>query len=172
MKGLASKPQIAWQLIAAALTMGIFLLCLKPFLTYHSTWVAGATSIASSIGLIYTQPTCSSAKPYSMIVCYLLAFAIGVFLHWIASVILAIPISAYSYTLHQYLYDIMGMIAIVGILTASVFLRIPHPPAAGMALILTLRIDSWWLVLALFGCILILAAIRVLLRNTLVDLWV
>lgn len=172
MKRVASNKQIAWQIFAAGITMGLFLLMFKPFLTYHSMWAAGITSVASSIYLVYTQPTCSSANPANMILCYLLAFIIGLVLHWGATTLLALPISQHGIVLDTYLYCVVGMLAIVLMLIVSAYLAIPHPPAAGMALVLALRIDSWWLILALFVAILILAGCRSLLRNKLVDLWV
>lgn len=170
MTGLSYKFQVAWQVAAAAVTLGIFFLILKPFLTYHSMWVVGVTSLASSIYIVFTQPTSLSAKFRSMLGCYVLAFIVGIFLHGMVSMLLPVPLSNYSNIWHAYLYDIMGMVSLVIVLSVSAYAKIPHPPAAGMALIITLRVDSWWLILVLFVCVLLLAGIHRLLRKKMVDL--
>ena len=171
MKQIAPTSNIVWQVIAAGLTMAVILFWLKPFMPDHSMWAAGAASLGSSIYLIYAQPSCLSSKPISMLLCYLFAFLVGLLLHWLVGVLFALPSTQFPHFLHQSLYGVMGFIALVVVLLVSILLKIPHPPAAGMALILTLDIDRAHAVAALFVGVLFLTACRIIFRNKLVNLW-
>lgn len=171
MKKIAPTSNIVWQVMAAGITMAVILFWLKPFMHDHSMWAAGAASIGSSIYLVYAQPKCLSSQPVSMLLCYLLAFVIGLLLHWLVGVLIALPPTQLSLFIHDYLYGIMGFIALIVVLLVSILLRIPHPPAAGMALILTLDIDGAHAVAALFVGVLFLTACRIVFRKKLVNLW-
>jgi CBS domain-containing membrane protein len=165
------KRQIAWQILAAGLTMAVVLFWLRFFLPSHGMWVAGSASLGSSVYLIYAQPSCSSSKPMNMLLCYILAFAIGLVLHWLLDSLLAWPPFVSLGLPHKYLFSTIGLVAVVAVLIASLFLKIPHPPAAGMALILALDIMGSWPVTSLFIGVLFLTGCRFVLRNKLVDLW-
>ena len=149
------------------MSLAIALIALKLFFSNDIMWIAGTASIGSSIYLVYVQPSSVSAQARNMLLCYLFAFVIGPLFHLLLNVLLALPLMS---VLHEGIPYLVGVVAFSFIIFVSYRLATPHPPAAGMALLLTLDVDQFWPVLILFLLVLFLAGSRYILRNKLVDL--
>lgn len=171
MKKKASNAQIAWQIIAAALSIGIVLMSLESFLHFETVWAAGVGSLASSIYLVYIQPSSPASHPKNMAFCYVIAFVVGLLLHALLSWVSGSIGVEWSPAAVGHVADLIGAVALAATMLLSVKYVVPHPPAAGMALVLALDMGSLFLCLVLFGGVLFVCICRYILRNKLVDLW-
>ena len=167
----ASKRQIIWQIAAAGISMLLILFSLHSFLQYQLMWAAGASSLASTTYLIYAQPSCKSSHPKNILLCYLLAFVVGLLFHCLIQLLSKtsfMPANVFWGRLND---DIIGALAVMVMLAVSIIWLVPHPPASGMALVVALKISSFAFVGVLFWGVIFLALSRYFFRHKLIDLW-
>ena len=139
---MQNKPTIAnyiWQ----PLMVFIFLwLCLHFFYMTAQTdalWAVGGGSLASSAYLLFAKPNSTPAHPVRFVVAYVIAVLCGIAMHWsllhfTVAPLFACPYPGFCWT---------GFFAALSVMITFMFLiglRMDHPPALGMALVLV--IDS------------------------------
>ncbi|HSL93129.1 MAG TPA: HPP family protein [Bacillota bacterium] len=160
-KFLENKGRYLVQCAMAFLTILIILLVLNVF-----EQTALIASLGASAFIVFAMPGSYSAKPRSIIGGYFFGITTGVLFNVVARLpyIRSLPISAVLE------YTFFSAVAVGLTMLAMVVFNVEHPPAAGMALGLVLQnwqVPSLALVIV---AVLMLSAVRVVLRDYLIDL--
>jgi CBS domain-containing membrane protein len=149
------------------LYVSLVLFCLD-FIDRGSTlWAIGASSLASSAYLVFTNPSSPVARYHRIIGGYLVSVLVGLLIH-----ILLSHISQHMqiHTTIPHLFWITASIAVGISMLLMVLLGYEHPPAAGVALVLVLDINDYSTLFVILGAAAVLALLKKLLKYTLVDL--
>ena len=162
-------PNFLWQPTFAIIFLCVVLFFMNRYTTSDLLWAVGAGALASSCFIVFGKPSSAPANPFKIIGGYTMGILIGVIFHSIALHLHDLP-AGFLGTTH---FHIVGMIAAIctGVcLLLMSLLRVEHPPAAGMSLVLVIDLRDYYVVLIVFIAAIILAGIRRLLCHRLIDL--
>ena len=160
--------QRVFQPLCAAVFVAIVLLLFN--LIHHTNvlWAVGAGALSSSAFIVFTVPSSAVAKSSRLIGGYLIGIITGVLVHLVLVDILSV-VSQFL-QINSHLFWVAAAITVALSMSIMLAFKVPHPPAAGVALVLVLDISHYEMVLIIFGAVLILALMKWLLRGYLVDL--
>ncbi len=165
-------PNLIWQPLAAILFLWVVLICLDQLATSQILWAVGAGSLASSSYIVFGKPHGPTAIPLRIIGGYLVGIATGGLMR-LASVYVFPVFAGTMFNVHPQAMQLVGVAAALSVglsLFFMVLLRLEHPPAAGMALVLVLDVRDYYVVYVVIIAAIILALLRMLLRRYLQDL--
>jgi len=150
------------QSLAATVFMFLLLFSLNRVLADEFIWAAGASTLASTVYIVFGTPHVSSAKPYRILMGYITAMCCGYLLQ-IAAVQLC---DATNYCVHlqyhHHVFEIAAAIAVGLSFLVMFLLRFYHPPAAGLALVMVLDIHNIKAIVVICIAVLVLVLIRLL----------
>ena len=153
--------------ILYALLMVFICLLLLHFATRMGILEAiGASSLASSICILFVTPSSVTSTPRHLIGGYLIALILGLSGYYVCMWLGKITPHPGLFNLHL----ICAALAVTGAIFFMVIFDATHPPAAGFALGLVIEAWDIWTILILTVAILLLATIRYTLRSVLIDL--
>jgi len=158
-----------WQPALAVVFLTVVLFFMNRYTMSDVLWAVGAGSLASSCFIVFGNPSSSSSLPLKIIGGYVIGIVSGVIFRLIAMHIHDLP--------HGFLgtpyFHFAGVLAAFCAGTCLFFmsvLKLQHPPAAGMALVLVVDMRDYKVVFIVFIAALILASLRRLLCHHLKDL--
>lgn len=160
---------LIWQPLLAVIFISIVLFFMDHYSTSDVLWAVGAGSLSSSSYIVFGSPSLKSALPEKIIGGYVIGILTGFLLRF-----------AIMYSHHHecglfgmpnfYMIAFLAAISVGLCLFFMALLRVQHPPAAGMALILVIDMRDYIEILIVLLASLLLAIVRYALRNRLVDL--
>ena len=169
---MQNKPTIAnyiWQ----PLMVFIFLwLCLHFFYMTAQTdalWAVGGGSLASSAYLLFAKPNSTPAHPVRFVVAYVIAVLCGIAMHWSLLHFTVAPLFACPYPG----FCLTGFFAALSVMITFMFLiglRMDHPPALGMALVLVIDSRDYRTALLVIAAVALLVLLKFLFNPWLRDL--
>ena len=133
-------------------------------------WAVGAGSLASSAYIVFSKPSSVASSPLNMLVAYVIAIVVGIFFrvvveHWWVSCADFFQINHFCWP------GVIAALAVVVSLLIMAAVRIEHPPAAGMALILVLDVHDYQTLVIILMSVVVLALLKRLLKPWLKDLF-
>lgn len=125
-------------------------------------WAAGASSLASSCFIVFGAPHIESAKPYRIVLGYLITIVCGHLIRMLADAGCA---GFFTVLCNNPIYQthIIELAAVISMCLAFVFmalLRCAHPPAAGLSIVMVLDIRNYKPMVVIFVAAVLLALIR------------
>ena len=157
------------QPLMAIVFVCIALYCFRIVSSSTILWAVGAGALSSSCYIVFGRPNCNPAKPINIIGGYLIGILCGE-----AVRLLLLSLNIYGgdfFTAIHFHY--MGMLASISVglcLYIMALLKLEHPPAAGMALVLVLDLHDYIVLFIIMGAAFVLAGIRKVLGDRLVSL--
>lgn len=162
-------PNLIWQPILAVIFICVVLFVMNNLARTTLLWAVGAGALSSSSFIVFGKPSLRSAMPLKIIGGYMVGIFCGVILH-----LLYIQFHIFEAGFIQTSnYHVLGMFAALATGLCLFFmslLRVEHPPAAGMALVLVIDLQDYDIVLVVIVAALVLGLLRQLLCKKLVDL--
>lgn len=118
-------------------------------------WAVGAGSLASSAFITFGKPSAVARKPLNILVSYFVAIAVGILCRFIIE--RAMPHCSVIFDVNTFCWTGFFAAFSVGFLMLVLSaLRVEHPPAAGIALVLVLDVkDYQTLIIILFSVIML-----------------
>lgn len=127
-------------------------------------WAAGTGSLASSSYCVFCTPDSLVAQPKRIIGGYI----IGMFSGESMRLLLLFAHLSAHFGANGIVFAAVASVGLALIL--MVLLRLEHPPAAGLAVVLVIDVQSYAPVLVILAAAIVLACIRSLMRNKLMPL--
>jgi len=158
-----------WQPAFAVVFLCVVLFFMNRYTTSDLLWAVGAGALASSCFIVFGKPSSSTAKPFKIIGGYVLGILVGVIFHSIALHFHDLP-AGFLGTVHFHTVGLIAAICTGVCLLLMSLLRLEHPPAAGVSLVLVIDLRDYYVVFIVFIAAIILAGIRHLLCHRLIDL--
>jgi succinate-acetate transporter protein len=149
-------------LVSTLVFIGVALLAYSSHTVILSS--IGASSIAASAFICFMLADINSAKVRNILGSYIIAIIAGILCSFIAEQLFAVNFSQYSLIIHIIFSTLAITIAVVLMLV----INIEHPPALGLALGLVLDIWDLRTIICIITTIILMVAIKVLLRKKLV----
>lgn len=160
------------QTFAAVVFMILVLFSLDHVQASHLVWAAGASTLASSSFIVFGTPHIESAKPYCIVVGYLITILSGSLIRilsgWSCDGFLLEICQNPVYQLPM--NEVTAVISMCLAFGLMVFFRCAHPPAAGLAIVMVLDIQNYKPVVVIFIAAIILAAVRFIFNKLLIKL--
>jgi len=162
-------PNLIWQPLVAVIFLSIILIFMNHFTQSSILWAVGTGALASSCFIVFGKPSSAHSMPHKIIGGYIIGILSGVIFHLIA-------VHFQTAGFHLLGNEDFQMLGITAALSAGFclvlmsVLKLEHPPAAGMALVLTIELQDYSDILIVLIAAIILASIRWFLRRRLVDL--
>src|SRR3990167_8668388 len=135
-------------------------------------WAAGASSLASSCFIVFGAPHTESAKPYRIVMGYLIAIVCGHLIRMLADA----SCGGFLYFVCDnpiYQFHVIEAAAVISMCFAFIFMalfRCEHPPAAGLSIVMVLDIKYFKPMMLIFVAAVLLALIRRFFDKALVRL--
>ncbi|MDP1574444.1 MAG: HPP family protein [Coxiellaceae bacterium] len=127
-------------------------------------WAVGSGSLAASSCIVFAKPSAVSAHPLRLLAAYCLAILSGTLLHFIGTVVCA-------HAAQCAIMTVFAGLAVCIALISMFLLRLEHPPALGMALVLALELQDYDASLIVLLAVAILVIFRFLFGSFLRDLY-
>ena len=132
--------------------------------TSSIVWAVGTGSLAASSCIIFARPSSIAAHPLRLFLAYIIAILSGAFFHFVG-------ISVCAHGAQCPVMSVFAGLAICVAFVGMLLLRLEHPPALGMALVLALELQDYKASLVVLLSVVILLIFRFLLRSFLRDLY-
>ncbi len=158
-----------WQPLLAVIFVCAVLFFLKQ--TAHSMilWAVGASSLSSSALIVCSHPSSKTSRAVNIIGGYIIGIFVGELLRTIVVQFEPIVKGFLMDPSYQMLVFAAAIAVGISILLMSL-LKVRHPPAAGIALVLVIDIRDYSVLIIIFIAAVVLALLRLLLRKELCDL--
>jgi CBS-domain-containing membrane protein len=160
-KFMQNKLRYVLQCLLAALSVLLILVVLDGF-----TKPAVVAALGASAFIAFTMPHAQVARPRFLIGGYLVGISAGTLCYWLSQVGWPGPLSA----VQQYSYEACGAMAVGLAVFVMVVTNTEHPPAASLALGLSVGEWSPRTLAVVFVGILVLSILRKLLKPILISL--
>ena len=121
-------------------------------------------SFGATAFLVFAMPHLRTSQERSVLGGYIIGIILGIVFYHVA---------AYIYEVFQYhrVFTVMGGVAVGFSLLLMTMTNTEHPPAAGLALGLVLQGYHWMSLAIVFSSVIILMAVKRLLKNWLINLY-
>lgn len=160
---------LIWQPLVAIIFVIFILFFMNHFANSDVLWAVGAGSLSSSSYIVFGKPSCAAAQPKKIIGGYLVGILTGFSLriitmqfHDFECMLLGTP--------HFHLIALVAAVSVGLSLFFMALLKLEHPPAAGMALVLVIDMRDYNEILIVVIAAMLLALIHRLFSRRLVDL--
>ena len=165
-----SKWHFILQLLAAVVYVLFVLITLDVISSSPIMWAVGSSSLASSAYLIFATPASPTAAARRLVGAYAVAIICGIIIRHIASWLMSDSgVMLLGLTHDPHMYWLSGAASVGVSMFFMLLLRLQHPPAAGMALVMVIDQRSYEGILAIFFLAVLLAIIKLILRKYLCD---
>jgi CBS-domain-containing membrane protein len=151
------------QSLGAFIFIFVMLWCLGKVSKPGLLWAIGASSVASSVFIVFTSPQGRSAESVRMIGAYLLSLLIG-FLGFYFSSLLALSMNPLL------AMEVATALTVAVSVSVMSLLHFEHPPATGLALILVLEPWGYATIMVIIISIIVLIGIHYLFKAHMRDL--
>ena len=162
-------PNLIWQPSVAIIFVLLVLFVMGHFASGDVLWAVGAGSLSSSSYIVFGQPSNSSGEPKKIVGGYLVGILTGFILRILIMQIHNLE-SSFPGTSHFYFIGFIAAISVGICLFFMALLRLEHPPAAGMALVLVIDMHDYNEIVIVIMAAFLLALIRRFLSKQLIDL--
>ena len=132
-------------------------------------WAIGVGALSSSCYIIFVTPTSPVARPKRIIGGYFIGTFCGLVMHVILTKLYLLTFET-SQISHSHLFWISAAITVGLSMFMMIALNVAHPPAIGVSLVLVLNLQDYTTLILIFLSACLLALIRWLLRNWLINL--
>ncbi|OGO94481.1 MAG: hypothetical protein A3F41_05835 [Coxiella sp. RIFCSPHIGHO2_12_FULL_44_14] len=157
--------------LSATVFMWLVLIGLDRVLNSQILWAVGASTLASSAFIVFVTPKAVVAAPYKIIVSYLIALLCAVMVRLAtSSLCTAFSLCTVGGVPGVHVFEVAAAISLGISILLMVLLRSEHPPAAGLAVVMVLEIHNAEALAVILVSAVILAAIRLVFRNRLINL--
>ena len=168
-----NNKQPGWRQAVIQISLAMAFLWISLVILWYSAstqilWAVGAGSLASTAYIVCMRPHGITAEPKCIIGSYLVAVACGQLMQFLTE---SLNVASFQLTFFELtLLSIAAMVAVGTFLFLSKLLRLEHPPAAGIVLIIVLDEPDYGAVAAIVGCVIVIAIIRKLFVKRLYNL--
>jgi len=160
---------LIWQPLLAMVFIALVLFFMNHFSTSDVLWAVGAGSLSSSCYIVFGNPTLKASEPRKIIGGYFIGIFTGFILRFAIMYFHEHDCGLFG-TPHFYVVAILAAISVSLCLFFMSLLKVQHPPAAGMALVLVIDMRDYDEILIVVIAAFLLALIRYIFRSRLVDL--
>lgn len=154
------------QCFVAVVFICLVLMLLNKIVHTKIILASGASTLASSAFLVFAVPSSAGAKPFKIIGGYIIAIFVGEAIRLCINFMYVLLPNIYP----SFLFEIAASFSVGLTILLMILLKLEHPPAAGLAIIIVLDICHFGSILTIFFGALILTIIRTFFRNYLIDL--
>lgn len=128
-------------------------------------WAVGASAVASSTYIVFTRPSCDASRSLHLVGAYAISITVG-----IACSHMLVFVSQHTGLPYVRVVELVTAVSVGVALFLQTILGFSHPPAAGLALILTSEYWHYDTIIIILIAICVLALISQLLRKHIKDL--
>lgn len=158
-----------WQSVLAMVFCGTVLFFLSLFKTAALTWAVGGGAIASSSYLVFALPSSPSSQPRNIMGGFAIAMICGVL---VQQAIITADHWCHLWHCRVFHFPVFLSAIVVGIvLVLMALFNCPHPPAAGLSLVLVLDLQDTQVLVVITVAVLLLILLKSVLRKHLKDLF-
>lgn len=160
---------LLWQPLLAIVFLLAILFTLNAYAETKILWAVGAGSLASSSFLVFGQPSSPASRPVKLIGGFLIGIVSGEIMRLLAAY-------AFNFTGNWATapdFHMVGVLAALSVglcLVLMALLKMQHPPAAGMSMVLVLDVRGYYVIAIIIVAAIVLATLRALLDRWLRDL--
>lgn len=160
---------LIWQPLIAVFFVMFILFFMDHFANSDVLWAVGAGSLSSSCYIVFGKPSSSAADPKRIVGGYLIGILTGIVLRLLTMHFHDFQ-CGFLGTPHFHVIGVVAAFSVGLCLFFMSLLKLEHPPAAGMALVLLVDMRDYGEILLIILSAFLLAFIRYFLRKRLVDL--
>lgn len=131
-------------------------------------WAIGSGALSSTAFIVFSHPMTKSAEPKQIIMGYVIGLLSGLFVSLVMH--LSDRFAGITYDSGFYLYAMEAACSVGITLLIMNFFHVNHPPAAGIALVLVIDINSYNSLAVIALAVLFLSAVHHFLRGRMIDL--
>jgi CBS domain-containing membrane protein len=151
---------LAVQCLAALLFIYVVLRALDLVATSSLIWAAGASTLASSAYLVFVLPESPASKPVRVIGGYIVAVLCGHGFRMLGALTCSLFFTCNVVSVHIRVFEVIAAVSVGVSLIIMVLFKLEHPPAAGLALVMTLDIQNTGAMIVILGSAASLSLIR------------
>lgn len=160
---------LVWQTLFAMLFMFAVLFALDHVSVSSLIWAAGASSLASTAFCVFGSPHARTSAPIRIFSGYVIGMISGELLRLVLHVG-CLSIIACKPNVPIHIMELAAVISVGFALVTMVLMKLEHPPAAGLAVVLVLDIREWYALIIILVAALLLTLIRWMLDKWLINL--
>ncbi|MCH9770465.1 MAG: HPP family protein [Gammaproteobacteria bacterium] len=160
-----------WQPLLAAVFICMVLVCFNFISVTSVLWAVGAGALSSSAFIVFGLPSSVTAKAGKIIGGYAVGIICGLIVRLSLQYFLALGV----FHTNMPHFHLLGMFAAITVGISLFFmglLKVEHPPAAGMSLVLVIDIQNYSVLAVIFAAAILLAVLHQALKKYLCDLTV
>ncbi len=155
------------QTLGATAFMGLVLLGLNKVADAKIIWAAGASTLASSVFLIFCVPDSPVAKLLKIIGGYIVATLVGEGMRLLINFLCQLLPHCHVADPPLRLFELAAALSVGVTFLLMVLFKLEPPPAAGLAVVMVLDIRNMEAMLIILAAAILLTLIRTIFRNQL-----
>lgn len=150
------------QPICASVILFAVLYCLDLVNAGTLIWAAGASTLASTCFIVFGAPNTDSAKPYRILVSYLIAMVCGHLVRLVTEHICVGQSICHDPAYSIHLYELAAVISLAIAFIILLLMKCSHPPAAGLSVVMVLDITNVKAMVIIYLGALVIALVRLI----------
>ena len=164
----ATWTNYCWQLGIAGIFVFCVLLLFKDTTHADVLWALGVSSLASSAFIIFSMPNTEASQDHRVISSYFVNMAIGAITHYFLNYVLGhhAMFSGSGF----YIFSLVTALAVSLSLVLMIVLKIKHPPAVGVCIILIINMHRYDVIGVIAFAALLLAVLHYSLKRWMLNL--